>query len=182
MDIAHAGGQVSDLQPFSVEYVGVAAESGGEGLQLDPEVLSRALHQPHNRRVVRNMHAVVVALDLRFDGCLKTLAIQFQNMAGRGFFEALQHVLRLALQLFLVVAPGSTPQHDRVWDNVDGHAALDDANVSRGLVVDTSQPHTRDAFGSYLDRANSLLGTGAGMGLQPADAKLHAIGGGRLGE
>src|SRR5262245_39919047 len=103
------------------------------------------------------MHPVVKPLDLCLHASCEALAIEFQSVPAGRLLETFQHMLRLPFQFFFAVTPCSTPEHHRVWNDVDGHPTLDHADIGGGLMVDAAELHAGDTFGSDLDRVDPLL-------------------------
>ena len=103
MDVAHAGREIGDFQPLLVKDVGVTSAPGCHCLDFDIQVLGRSAHQLDNRRLIGDVHAVVITFDFSFHPRSKRLAIQFQFVTSGGLFQAPEHMLGLPVQFFLVV-------------------------------------------------------------------------------
>ena len=88
----------------------------------------------------------------------------------------------LAFEFVRVMAARLAFEDDLIGHDIDRHAAFDDADVRRGLVIDAAKLHLRDALGGDFDRVDAFLGADPGMGFQAVDAKLHAVGRRRSGE
>ena len=88
VDLAHAGAEVGDYQPFLIQNIGVAAAAGGAGFDVEMQISRGGVNQLDDGGAFRHIHAVVVALDLGFDPRLMALAVELQRMSGGGCFEA----------------------------------------------------------------------------------------------
>src|SRR4029077_8063411 len=68
-------------------------------------------------------------------------------------------------------------ENNQIRDNVNGHAAFNDADVRRGFMIDATEPHVRDALGGNFHGADGFFRANSRMGFYTVDAKFHAIGG-----
>ena len=68
-----------------------------------------------------------------------------------------EHLLDDVRELRLVVGARLAVQHAAVGDDVAGNAAVDDADVGGGLVVEPSEPHVGDRAAGGGDRGAALL-------------------------
>ena len=140
------------------------------------------MHQLDDGRALGHIHAVVIALYFRLDPRAIPFAVDIQDMARRCFFEALLHVLGLAVELFLAMAARFAFEDHSVRHNVDRHAALDHADVGGGLEIDAAQLHLRDAFGGDFYRVDAFLRTDAGVSFQTMNPEFHPVGCRRFGK
>src|SRR6266571_5530948 len=91
-------------------------------------------------------------------------------------------MLGLPVQFFLVVTSRFAFQDDGVRHDVDRYAALDNADVRGGLVVDSTELHLRDALGRHFDGADSFFRANSRVSFEALNVKLHTVGGRRFGK
>src|SRR6266571_793906 len=89
-------------------------------------------------------------------------------------------MLGLPVQFFLVVTSRFAFQDDGVRHDVDRYAALDNADVRGGLVVDSTELHLRDALGRHFDGADSFFRANSRVSFEALNVKLHTVGGKRF--
>ncbi len=84
-------------------------------------------------------------------------------------------MLSLRFQFLFAARARFALQHYQIWNDVRGHAALDQTDVRGGLFVDPAQLHRGQTFGRDLDGRNSILGRDAGVRFEAVNSKLHVI-------
>src|ERR1041385_5886569 len=133
------------------------------------------MHEFDDGGTLRHIHAIVITLDFRINPSRVSLAVDFERMARRGFFETMLHVFGLTVELFRAVASSLAAQHYLVGHDIDRHAALDHANIRSGLMIDASQAHVRNPIGGDSDRVDASLRTYAGMRFEPVHTKFQPV-------
>ena len=101
------------------------------------------------------------------------LGLHLASGQGGGERAGVEHLLYDVRELPLVVGPRLAVQDAAVGDDVAGDAALDDADVGRGLLVETSESHVRDRAAGGRDRRAPLLRRHAGVGGLADEGDLH---------
>jgi uncharacterized membrane protein YbhN (UPF0104 family) len=154
VDGLHARPDVHHLEPAAVQHVRVAAAAHARRRDRPPDGRRGGAEQPHDRRVVGDVHGLIGGLEEELDG---------RPRGPSGVLESAAHVGELGLELREVVAAGFAAHPDLLRDDVDGAAARDRADVRGRLVVDPAERHAGDRGGRDLDRAHALLGRHAGV-------------------
>jgi hypothetical protein len=141
VDIAHAGTEIRNRQSPLIEDVGIASAAHRLGLDHASGTACRLDHLAHERRVVGNVHCLVFGLCGVFERRVDAFALNRDGRAGNGLRKAADHVRHLSGKFGRIARARFAAHYDLVGNDIHRAAALDQAQVRRGLFVNSAKLH-----------------------------------------
>src|SRR5262249_570386 len=157
MDVAHAAGEIGDLDAPSRVDVRIRAATRGPRAESLAEALGRLRHQRHHLGGVGHVEPLVLAVHLHLDAGPVLSLLQPPPAAGPRLLEAPAPGLRLRLELLDAEAARLPVDHYPRGHDVGGETALDASEVGRGLGVHAAELHPCDGLTDDLDGGEPTL-------------------------